>query len=249
MGEFPGGLVGSWAPCIKLKHLLGDRALALVAGGCHRASVLPSLMATGATAPHDARTPAPSVAVYLAPKSSWGGSWCRDKALLWLGELPRATHHWLEPSSRGGGQRFLANPGLEAVPCARLLGFGRGQLCTGGTLEAAAWRCHLLGDNKRHGQKWGLVAWGEGRAGWGMGHPAAWVLSGSRMDLGAHGTGGALWWQGAPRVLHSSWRAPSHHPHPSWGAKPPKMGSFSLYFWLFRGPETPREGQECPPAL
>lgn len=149
----------------------------------------------------------------------------------------------------GGGQRFLANPGLEAVPCARLLGFGRDQLCTGGTLEAAAWRCHLLGDNKRHGQKWGLVAWGEGRAGWGMGHPTAWVLSGSRMDLGAHGTGGALWWQGAPRVLHSSWRAPSHHPHPSWGAKPPKMGSFSLYFWLFRGPETPREGQECPPAL
>lgn len=81
-------------------------ALALVARGHHRASVLPSLVATGATAPYDARTPALSAAVSLTPKSSWGGSWCRDEALLWLGELPRATHHWLEPSSRGGDSVF-----------------------------------------------------------------------------------------------------------------------------------------------
>lgn len=223
-----------------------------MAGGHHRASVLPSLVATGATAPHDVRTPAPSAAVSLAPKSSWGGSWCRDEALLWLGERRRAAtcHPPLAGAFiPGGGQRFLANPGLEAVPCARLLGFGRGQLRTGGTPEAAAWRCHLLGDNKRHGQKWGLVAWDEGRAGWGMGHPTAWVLSGSRMDLGVHRAGGALWWHGAPRVLHPSWRAPSQRPHPSRGAKPPKIGSFPLHSWLFRGRETPREDRERPPAL
>lgn len=94
MGEFSGGLAGSWAPRIRLEHLLGDRALAPV----QRDVTVPrSLLVLWPPVPpfpvtlgcqHRARP-------RLSPPNPWaaapGGSWCRDEALLWLGERRRAA--------------------------------------------------------------------------------------------------------------------------------------------------------------
>lgn len=252
MGEFPGGLVGSWAPCIKLKHLLGDRALALVAGGCHRASVLPSLMATGATAPHDARTPAPSTAVYLAPKSSWGGSWCRDKALLWLGKRRRAAtcHPPLAGAFIPGGGDSVFWP-IRAWKRCRALAFWVSAVAN--CARGARWRLQpggvtCLGITKGMGRNGGWWPGARAELGGEWGTPQPGCCPGAGWIWGRTGQEVLCGGRGHPGSCTPLGERPATIPIPPGVQSPPKWGPFPSTSGSLEG-QRPRERARNVPQL